>query len=700
MAILTQDDRPIAVETILGKDKLLLMGFTGEERLSGLFSFDLRMLSEDDGIKSRDMVGTKISFHVRHQDGEPRWFNGIVNSFTYSGKGDRAHLYRAHVVPQFWLLTRGSDCRVHESEEKQTAGDIIQAMLKKLGITQFEWKATRGLRKRAYCVQYRESHFDFISRLLEEEGIYYYFVHAQGSHTIVFADTPEGTFQLKDREARLSANVAVRDSSDNLGEWSHEFDFTTGKFTTADYDFETPSKSLKSEKKSVISVEGNSGLEFYDFPGAFDSKFDGAEPTRLRIEEEECSHESATGTSECRSFSPGGVFTLAEHHTSSEVGGDWLLTAVEHHASLGGSYYSGGGASDEIYQNTFRCIPASVPFRPPRQRAKPRVMGLQSAIVTGPSGEEIYTDKYGRIKIQFHWDRLGQKNETTSMWVRVATPWAGNNWGMIHIPRIGQEVLVSFLEGDPDYPVVIGSMYNAMNMPPYGLPNNKTQSGIKSHSTKKGSDQNFNEIRFEDKKGEEEIYVHAEKDFNCVIENNETRKVGYEDKDKGDQEVDIYNDQKLKVGIGSSAGSQTVDIFKDRTVTLKTGNDTLTLEKGNMSVVLKMGNSETTLDMGSETRTLKMGNAETTLDMGNLTTTLKMGNQVTKLNLGKSTTEAMQAIELKVGPSSIKIDPSGITLSGVMIKVQGQAMTEVSGAMTKVAGSGMVQIQGGITMIN
>jgi type VI secretion system secreted protein VgrG len=225
-------------------------------------------------------------------------------------------------------------------------------------------------------------------------------------------------------------------------------------------------------------------------------------------------------------------------------------------------------------------------------------------------------------------------------------------------------------------------LYNAEHMPPYDLPANKTQSGIKSRSTKSGSDENFNEIRFEDKKGEEEVYIHAEKDFYCVIENNETRKVGHEDKDKGDQEIDIYNDQKLKVGMESKAGSQTIDIYKDRTVTLESGHDMLTLKQGNMSVVLKMGNQSTELAQGNQS------------------TELKMGNQTTKASLGKIASEAMQSIELKVGGNSIKVDQTGITIKGIMVKVEGSAMTQIKAPMTQVNGDGMLTLKGGVTMIN
>lgn len=691
MAEWTQDDRTIGIETPLGKDKLVLSSFTGEEQLSGLFSFRLTMLSESGDIKASSIVGHNVSFWVRDQEDKQRWFNGIVNGFSYAGYGDRGHMYKAHVVPWLWLLTRGSDCRVHETNSQKSVREIVDGLFGDLGMADFEWKLKRPPEKREYCVQYRETHFDFVSRLLQEEGIYYYFKHEKGKHQLVLTDHPEGVYDAEDAQVTLLGNMSEPESTDLLTEWSHEFEYTSGKWAMSDYNFETPSTPLLTNTSSLVSLKGNSKLEFYDFPGEYGVKGTGSKLLTLRMEEEEASHETVAGGSYCRSFSPGARFTVSKHHVKAEEGKKWVLTAVEHHGNLGGQYFGGSSHTDDIYQNSFRCMPANVVFRPPRVLAKPRVMGMQCAKVVGPSGEEIYTDKYGRIKVQFPWDRTGGSDENSSLWVRVSSAWAGQKWGMVSIPRIGQEVLVSFLEGDPDHPVVTGMLYNAEHMPPYDLPDNKTQSGIKSRSTKSGSDENFNEIRFEDKKGEEEVYIHAEKDFNCVIENNETRKVGHEDKDKGDQEIDIYNDQKLKVGMESKAGSQTIDIFKDRKVTLESGNDTLTLKQGNMSVVLKMGNQSTELAQGNQSTTLKMGNQKTEL---------KMGNQTTKASLGKIASEAMQSIELKVGGNSIKVDQTGITIKGIMVKVEGSAMTQIKAPMTQVNGDGMLTLKGGVTMIN
>lgn len=405
---LVQQDRPIGVETVFGPDVLALTAFSGTESLSSLFSFDLQMISLRGDLKPKQILGSSISFWVRHQDEKERWFNGIVNSFAYMGMNDRVHLYQAQVVPRLWLLTRGSDCAVHETAGSQNAKDIVEALLRKCGVPDFRIDLRRTPPNRDYCLQYRETHFDFISRLLEEEGIFYYFKHERGRHTLCLTDHVEGVYELKDAEVSLKEKLSFVSDLDYLKQWKHEYDFVSGKWTICDYNFTTSRADIKSVTNSRVTLDGNASLEFYDFPGDYQNTQDGNGLVRLRMEEEECSHESVAGTSIARSFSPGGRFMVKQHNVAAEENKKWVLTTVEHHARLGGGYYSGVGDADEIYSNSFRCIPSETVFRPPRLRQKPRVMGLHSAIVTGVSGEEIYTDEYGRVKIQFPWDRVGE----------------------------------------------------------------------------------------------------------------------------------------------------------------------------------------------------------------------------------------------------------------------------------------------------
>jgi type VI secretion system secreted protein VgrG len=313
-------------------------------------------------------------------------------------------------------------------------------------------------------------------------------------------------------------------------------------------------------------------------------------------------------------------------------------------------------------------------------------------VVVGKSGEEIWTDKYGRIKVQFHWDRYGKNDENSSCWVRVAQVWAGKQWGAMFIPRVGQEVLVDFLEGDPDRPIVTGGVYNADQMPPYALPENQTQSGLKTRSTKAGDEKSFNELRFEDKKGAEQIYFHAEKDFERVVENNDSLKVGFEKKDKGDQSIAVFNNRTLSVGDdAASDGSETVTIKKNRTATLKEGDESLTV---------KMGDRTVKLDQGNDSLTLAQGNRTVKLDGGNDSLTLTQGNRTVKLTAGKCTIEAGQGITLKVGANSIEITQQGITIKGLQTQVQGTAQLTLSGPMTTVKGDGMLTLQGGLVKIN
>jgi type VI secretion system secreted protein VgrG len=648
MATFTQQNRLLSLTTPLGTDVLLLQGFAGEEALSRPFVYHLDLASHQDAIAAKDLVGQAVTWTVEHFDKEPRHFNGYVSRFMAAGPGrEGMRLYRAEVVPWLWFLSHTADCRIFQNK---SVPDIVKAVFDGLAFKDYQFSLQGSYAPREYCVQYRETAFNFVSRLLEHEGIFYYFKHADGKHTLVLADAAGAYFdcpenQVAFSEDALAANHAYR--------WEHRYEFRPGKWAETDYNFETPSTSLLADTNTVLDLPGADKYELFDYPGDYLKSADGNRQVKLRMQEEEAPYHVVSGASTCCTFTPAGKFTLASHEIASEAGQPYVVTSVQH-AATDTSY--GSEARGSGYQNSFTCIPAAVTFRPPRLAPRPVVQGPQTAVVTGPKGEEIYVDKYGRVKVQFFWDRQGKKDENTTCWIRVSQGLAGKGWGMVSHPRIGQEVVVDFLEGDPDRPLVTGRVYNAEQMPPYELPDNMTQTVLKTRSSKQGTTENFNELRFEDKKGSEEVYFHAEKDFNRVVENNDTLKVGFDKKDKGDQTVEVFNNQTIKVGTPqSSDGSQTVTVHKDRTVTLEMGNDALTI---------------------------------------------KMGNQTTKLDLGKSETEAMQSIELKVGQSSVKLDQTGVTIKGMMITVEGQIQTQVKGLMTQVNGSAMLQVQGGITMIN
>jgi len=698
------------VKTPLGKDDLLLVGFSGHEAVSQLFSFQLELLAKNKtSIDFDKLLGQKVNVQLGLPGSGKRYFGGICSRFSQGGRDAEFTSFRMEMVPQFWLLTRSAQSRIFQ---QKAVPDILKKVLEGLDVT---YEIQGSFQPRDYCVQYRETDFNFASRLMEEEGIYYFFKHTSDGHKMVVANTPQSHPDMPERSKVTFETIQAGHlrKEDRIHDWEKAQELRSGKYTLWDHSFELPGKNLEAKKTIVESVAvgtkthklkvgENDKLELYDYPGEYAQRFDGIDPgggdraadlqkvfqdntrtVEIRMQEEALPSLLIHGAGGCRQWTSGCKFTLESHF---DANGQYVVTAVHHSAQMSAGYRSGDGEGFH-YQNSFSCIPVALPFRPPRITPKPVVHGTQTAVVVGQPGEEIFTDKYGRVKVQFPWDREGKNDANSSCWVRVGSVWAGKQWGGIHIPRVGQEVLVAFQEGDPDQPIIVGSVYNADQMPPYTLPDNKTQSGIKTRSTLKGGTDNFNELRFEDKKDSEQVYFHAEKNFDRVVENNDTLKVG---SDKADD------------------GSQTIEVWKDRTETVKTGNELVTISQGNRTVNVDKGNDEhhvkagnrtVNVDQGNDSHNIKQGNRAVVINMGNDSLAIKMGNQTTKLDMGASNTEAMQSITLKVGQSSITIDQMGVTIKGMMITVDGQVQTQVKGLMTQVQGSAMTQISGGITMI-
>ncbi|HTU20107.1 MAG TPA: type VI secretion system tip protein TssI/VgrG [Gemmataceae bacterium] len=708
MAVYKQSQRLLRIATPVGPDALLLESFNGTEALSELFHLQLNLLAASSAeVPFEKLLGQPVTISVAMPGGATRYFNGIVSRFSQGPQlrgplGDVTFVrYRAEVVPALWMLARNFQSRIFQ---QMTVPDILKKVLAGLNVS---WQIQGTFTPRDYCVQYRESDFAFASRLMEEEGIWYAFQHSEQGHTLVIANTPQSHPDVPGPTSLIYETVegGYREE-DRILAWEKTQEIRAGKETLWDHCFELPGKNLEAVKTIVESVQagtighklkggGNDRLEIYEYPGGYAQRFDGVAPgggdrssdlqkifddnkrtAAIRIEQEALPSLLIRGESSCRHLTAGCKFTLSRHFNAN---GPYVLTRVSHHASVEGSY-TNPSALPLVYHNRFECIPAALPFRPLRVTPKARVEGAQTAVVVGPAKEEIFTDKYGRIKVQFPWDRQGKNDADSSCWVRVATPWAGQQWGAIQIPRVGQEVVIDFLEGDPDRPLAVGSVYNAGQMPPYKLPDNKTQSGIKSRSTLQGDGSNANELRFEDKKDSEYILLHAEKDFQREVENNDTLKVGYDKKDKGDQTIEVFNNQSLTVGGGQAQaadGSQTITVFNNQKVTV----------------------GDPQAAGGSQTITVYKDRS-TTLQTGNDMLAIKVGNQTIKLDLGASSTEAMQSIELKVGQNSIKIDQTGVTIQGLLIKIQGQIEVQVQGTMTQINGDAMIKMQGGIVMIN
>jgi type VI secretion system secreted protein VgrG len=645
-----ETDRPMRLTTPLGPNKLFPIAMQCREAISELFRFSIEAVwTADSPLDFKSLLGFNVTLEIDLPAGK-RYFNGIVQSITQGVHDPERFVthYFLEIVPEMWLLTRNVQSRIFQ---QKSVPDIVQEVWSKLGLTSTLKKNVTGTHSaREYCVQFQESDFQFVSRLMESEGIFYFFQHESGKHTCVMADA-NTAFQSLPGGSTVKFDETVggiREVSKIHG-WHKAQEIRSGKYSLEDWNFETPSTDLLVSEPTGVAVQGNDKLELYEYPGGYMQKGDGEGIAKLRMQDEETPGATVRGASLHGGFCPAYKFTLDKYFSDS--GKEWILTGVEHAAKQPLVLSPNTQAFE--YSNGFACIASSTPYRPPRVTPPPRVKGLQSAMVVGPSGEEIYTDQYSRVKVQFHWDREGKNDEKSSCWMRVATFWAGKQWGAIHIPRIGQEVVVDFVDGDVDRPLIVGSVYNANTMPPYTLPANMTQSGIKSRSSKGGAAANYNELRFEDKKGSELVTLHAEKDQSIEVENDETHWVGH------DRTKNIDHDE-------------TTTVKGKRTETV-TGNETVTVDQGNRSV---------------------------TMNMGNDSTEIKMGNQSIKADLGKIDEEAMQSITLKVGQSSIKIDQMGVTIQGMMIKITGQIQVDVEGLMTQIKGTAMLQEQGGIVMIN
>ncbi len=689
----TQDNKPIGIETPLGKDVFLLEAFRGTEALGRSFSFELDMLSEQATIDPAGIVGKLVSFRVNNSDNTPRWFSGWVKRLRFVGQGEKRFTrWRAEVVPGLWFLSLTSDCRIWQDKSyDQIAMSILKDDHQKYVTVENHLQSRYPTRE--YSVQYRESDLAFVSRLLEHEGIFYFFKHDHQSLRMSLADSPSAIVDCADAVLRP---VEDSDDAEHAGfwmTWNEEWQTLPGKTTQRDWNFKEPATDLTASVKGSSANRWMTDLEVFDYPGRYDTKDAGESLTRRLMELEEVAAHTARGSSACRSFSPGFSFTRQGDRK-------YLLTSVTHTVDIRGIYERGTIRDGTKYSNTFTCIPASVPFHPPRTTPMPSLHGPQTAVVVGTSGEEIDTDEYGRVKVQFPWDRVGEKNEKSSCWVRVAQPIAGNGWGGQFIPRIGQEVVVSFLEGDPDQPLVTGVVYNGTNKPPFALPDNKTQSGLRTRSAKQGAETTCHELRFEDKKDVEEIYFHSERDFKRVVENNDSLEVGFTKKEDGNREVKVFNDSSETIGCSDAkAGSRTLTVWKNDTTTVTTGDQLVTVEKGNQTIAVDTGNQTVKIGKGDQMITISSGKQEVTLGAGDASLRVKMGDRTVNVDLGKYDITAMKEIALKVGASSITLDQTGVTIKGMNVSIEGQMQTSVKGLMTEVKAAATLQVGGAITMI-
>ncbi len=623
---ITQAKRQIRINTPLGTNKLQLASFYANENLGHLFEYHAELLSDDGAIAPDNLLGQRVDIELDLPDRSKRHFNAFVSRFTLIGESGNLCRYHAVLHPWLWFLTRTSDCRIYQH---RTVPEIIKEVFDDKGFTEYEQNYGESYRTREYCVQYRETAFDFVSRLMEEEGIYYFFRHGKDKHTLVLCDN-YGSHKPLQGDSKLPYHAKTgsggQRGKESITRWHMSKQLQPGRYAHTDYDFTKPRAALMANAP-MARGHTHADYEIFDYPGIYDQASDGESYARSRIQELQASHEVMQGETDVRRLAVGEFFTLSDHPRKDQ-NREYLITATTHQLHNDMNEAGSQNADGDIYHCEFSCIDSKESFRTARTTPKPTVQGPQTAVVVGRAGEEIYTDEYGRVKVQFHWDRYGESNENSSCWVRVAQIWAGKNWGAMSIPRIGQEVIVEFLDGDPDRPIITGSVYNAEQMPPWGLPANQTQSGILSRSTKTGTQENANALRFEDKKGEEQLWLHAEKDQLTEVENDETKWVG--------------NDRTKTID-----GNETTTVHKNRTETVDQ-NETITVHQNRTETVdqnetINIGANRTETVSQNESITIGANRTENvtgheTIGIGGNREVTISGNKIETVTLGKAET--------------------------------------------------------------
>jgi type VI secretion system secreted protein VgrG len=679
----TQDNRSIAIATPLGKDKLLLRSLTIHDQLGRPFVMRADLLSEEPAVDFLQIIGKGVTIRWDMPGDEKRYFSGYVSSFVQCPRADGFYRYQAMIVPWLWFLTRTADCRIfhaHMSQppDEMTVPGILKKVFKDHGFDDVTPSLTGTYRTLDHCVQYRETDFNFATRLMEQEGIYYFFEHVDEGgikHKLKLADAKSAHSEFPGYETlKFSATTATAaEDKGTILDWVRVKQVQPGTYKVNDFDFKRPKTSLLGTSTQENS-HSNDAFEIYDFAANYadeDSSDHGDDYAKLRIEELKAQHDLIIGKSDCPGIACGFKFKL-EGHPRDDENGEYLVVAVNYQCTAETYKQAGPETGGKVFQCDFTAIPADQVFRPARVTPKPRIQGPQTAIVVGKAGEEILTDEFGRIKVQFHWDRYSPANENTPCWVRVAQSWAGKNWGSIFLPRIGQEVIVEFMDGNPDRPIVTGAVYNGESKPPYTLPDNATRSTIKSNSSKGG--QGFNEFRFEDKKGSEQVFLHAEKDQDIRVKEVTKEWIG---KDRHlvvkenqlelvekDKHTHVKGDQLLKV-----EGNLGRTVAKNEVAKIS-GHDHLAVDGdyvrkigGNLHEKITGNHHEKTT---GEIHLTATGNADIKSSqnaavVGDMNVHVKGGMVVV--------VEAGMQLSLKAGSNFIDIGPAGISIQGTMVNI-------------------------------
>lgn len=557
------------------EQQLLLESFKGREALSQAYSFELLLICQDSGVELKSMMGQLVTIEIELADSTPRYIAGYLTRFASTGSDGGMARYTATLNPWFSMLKNRFDTRIFQGNTVEEVVTQVFALCP--AFSRHEFRLTKPQKRYTYITQYRETDFNFVQRLLEEEGMFYYFEHTAEGHTMIICDDSSMLEPLPEQPQIRFHTASVTETADSITQWSGNRQLQAGKMAVQTFDYRQPNNRLPVGMNSLNKQGDVDTFEIYDFPGQYThGTYDEGETLlRLRMEALEIRGKKFAGASNCRAMKPGYTFELVQHYDHDQGSADdrqFLLMAVESEGH--NNYLNGHQAS---YYNTFSCVRKKITFRPQLSTPRPTIAGPQTAIIVGPPGEEIFTDELGRVKVQFHWDRNGKYNDHSSCWVRVAQSGASGGFGSIQIPRVGDEVVVVFLDGNPDRPLIMGSVYNSKNTPPWSLPANKTQSGFLTRSTK-GNAGTANFFRFEDKSGAEQIHMHAERNMDTEIE--------------VDEKHDVGNNRTITVG-----GTHTEVIKKDTVINVQEGAFKLLVDnkyiylEAKQQIVLQCGDS-------------------------------------------------------------------------------------------------------------
>ena len=631
--------RDVSLQSPLGED-LLFRSLHATEALGRLASYDLQLLSPRADIDLDEILGQNVTLTLVLEDDRSRHVNGYVTRFSQGGRSGRFTCYSATVRPWLWFLARTSDCRIFQ---EMTVPQILEQVFADHAVAEVRTDLIGRYRTRSYCVQYRESDFDFISRLMEEEGIYYYIEHGKGHHTVVLVDATGKHAAAPGCETLpfVSLEQAVRPGLHRITGWSIDREIQAGVYAHDDYDPERPGVELRT-RKSMVRRHQRGDYEIYDYPGRYLQREDGTHLAGIRIDELATRFETASATTHSPELTVGATFTL-QAHPRADQNREYLVVSAEYDLTAASHEAAGQTVASE-YQCRVRALSTAQQFRPARTTRKPFVQGPQTAVVVGASSDGVHTDAQGRVKVQFHWDRYGKKDENSSCWVRVSSPWAGKGWGVLHVPRIGQEVIVDFLEGDPDQPIVTGRVYNAEQLPPFDLPAGALVSGTRSRSAKGAG---YNEISMDDTAGDERITIHAQHDLSTTVQHDETHTVA-----TGRQTVSVKGDAALAVQSGHRSVTVESGDYKASAVGVNIGASTLATFHAPHAVV----HGTDQCHVGSKAVTV---NGTTMLDI--------VGP---KINVGDGEIRISGTKITIAGPAgSVVLDDTGVTIEGSLVKI-------------------------------